>query len=311
MLVQANRFWACPQDGHFPLTLRADLWQEQEIWEGSCICPRCGAGYPIHAGLPDFLSRNGVKHSAAAPAEAAVRTAEDIQDEERGERNRVLMQPRTRRQMYEEKLEQMAVLRWLRPRRGESVLDAGCGVGRLTRWLLRRRCAVVGLDFAAARLHYLAASTRRAALVTGDLMRPPLREMCFDKIACLQVLEHLPTAEMRLQLLERLRDLLRPGGRLVLTVYHDGRANARAGREREGRHESGIFYHCYGRDELREQMHGFTRLRIAGLSWHRPGAYSLLPMLGPFGRRLDRLGSRLPDGLEWSQLLIARGQRPK
>lgn len=309
MLVQANRFWACPRDGHFPLTLHADVWQQQEIWEGACICPRCGAGYPIHAGLPDFLSRNGF-HAADAE-EAALQTGEEIQAEERKERNRVLMQPRTRRQIYEEKLEQMAVLGWLRPRRGESVLDAGCGVGRLTRRLLRRGCAVVGLDFAAARLQYLAEGTRRAALVMGDLTRPPLREKCFDKIACLQVIEHLPTAEMRLQLLERLRDLLRPGGRLVLTVYHDSRANERAGREREGRHESGIFYHCHTRDELREQMHGFVKVRIGGLSWQRPGAYSCLPMLGPLGRRLDRLGSRLPGGLGWSQLLIARGQRPK
>jgi 2-polyprenyl-3-methyl-5-hydroxy-6-metoxy-1,4-benzoquinol methylase len=95
------------------------------------------------------------------------------------------------------------------------VLDVGCSSGYLAEPLSRRGNAVVGLELdpAAARL----AEQWCERVLVGDLetMELPLEEASFDVAVCGDIVEHLrdPTAA-----LARLRPLLRPGGRLVVST---------------------------------------------------------------------------------------------
>ena len=111
----------------------------------------------------------------------------------------------------------------VRPR--EHVLDIGCGEGRHTFEALRRGAQVVALDID----HDAVSQTRSTAstmtatgeaagswlAVRGDANQLPFPDASFDRVICAETLEHLPTDRVAIEELAR---VLRPGGRLVVTV---------------------------------------------------------------------------------------------
>lgn len=110
------------------------------------------------------------------------------------------------------------VLGALEPRRGEQVLDLGCGGGFYVRELSR----VVGAEGQAAGIDIsadqIAAATERCKemdnvrLETGDAFALPYDTASFDAVLSVQVVEYLQDAEVALK--EVLR-VLKPGGRFV------------------------------------------------------------------------------------------------
>ena len=108
-------------------------------------------------------------------------------------------------------------------RTGERVLDIGCGTGIVARIAARRlgnRGSVVGLDpsapmLAAAR----AAATAEGAAVEwreGDALDQPFTDGAFEVVLCQQVLQFFPDKPRGLREMHR---VLRPGGRIVLSVW--------------------------------------------------------------------------------------------
>jgi SAM-dependent methyltransferase len=100
---------------------------------------------------------------------------------------------------------------------GSEVLEVGCGRG-VTGQMLERElgCRVTGVELnpvvaeeARRRLH---------AVLPGDIQTVPL-EGAFDVVLALELVEHLPASE---PFLTRARKLLRPGGRLVLSIPNVG-----------------------------------------------------------------------------------------
>lgn len=104
---------------------------------------------------------------------------------------------------------------------GDRVLDAGCGTGivaRCARHRMRLRGQVVGIDIdedkiEMARLCEPVAVEWRVANVT----RMPFDYGWFDVVLCQQALQHFVD---KLGALKEMRRVLRPGGRLALTVWH-------------------------------------------------------------------------------------------
>ncbi len=98
------------------------------------------------------------------------------------------------------------------PRRA---LDVGCSTGYLARRIVERGGSVVGLevdDRAAAQAREVCEQ-----VLVGDVetMPLPFPEHSFDAVLCGDVIEHLRDPG---RFLARLRPLIRPGGRLVLTT---------------------------------------------------------------------------------------------
>jgi SAM-dependent methyltransferase len=111
------------------------------------------------------------------------------------------------------------------PLRGLRVLDAGCGMGRHTVHFLREGVEVVALDASPA-IEAAAANGRdaNALFLQADVLRLPLADCCFDLVCCLGVLHHIEDTAGGLAELVR---VLRPGGSLLVYLYHDPREASR------------------------------------------------------------------------------------
>jgi SAM-dependent methyltransferase len=109
-------------------------------------------------------------------------------------------------------------------RAGERVLDLGCGAGRFVAALRDAGAEGVGVELAEAAVER---ARRNAPAADVRLVEPdgslPLDHASVDLVWCSEVLEHVAdTAHLLLEV----RRVLRPGGRLLVTVPYHGRAKA-------------------------------------------------------------------------------------
>ncbi len=108
----------------------------------------------------------------------------------------------------------------IRPFVGQRVLEVGAGTGTITQFL-RDRDRTLATDVDAQYLHLLERRFEHNVNVY-DLSQPPPEAVArqkYDTVICLNVLEHIRDDRAAL---ERLYDLLEPGGRLVLLVPAHG-----------------------------------------------------------------------------------------
>ncbi len=113
-------------------------------------------------------------------------------------------------------------------KRGDWVLDLGCGEGRhaIAAWLAAEvNC--VGVDLCAADLMVAAhksrsfgeqlpaCAARSLSLSVGDALNLPFADHCFDVVICSEVLEHVVAYR---DVLAEIRRVLRPGGALIASV---------------------------------------------------------------------------------------------
>jgi SAM-dependent methyltransferase len=107
------------------------------------------------------------------------------------------------------------------PARCDRALDIGCGDGIFARSLASKSKAVIALDADLAQVE-LARRTcsdrENVSVLHGDFLSTDLGHEAFDAAIAMASLHHLPFAPA----LQRMRALLRPGGRLiVLGVWTD------------------------------------------------------------------------------------------
>jgi SAM-dependent methyltransferase len=108
---------------------------------------------------------------------------------------------------------------------GRRVLDVGCGNGYVLERYARHAARTVGVDLTRAAVSL---SARRFALaslpgafVQASAEALPFPDAAFDFVCSMGVVHHTPRPEAALA---EIRRVLRPGGRLVLMVYHRGSA---------------------------------------------------------------------------------------
>jgi ubiquinone/menaquinone biosynthesis C-methylase UbiE len=102
---------------------------------------------------------------------------------------------------------------------GHRVLDAGCGSGPLSAALRAKGAIVTGFDSSSAMVELARQRLgENAALHVADLSQPlPFADGAFDDVVASLVLHYLRDW---MEPLAELRRVLKPGGRLILSVNH-------------------------------------------------------------------------------------------
>lgn len=159
----------------------------------------------------------------------------------------------------------------------KRILDAGCGNGRYTRFLLKQADAdalITAFDLSQRMLQRACkrVASARVSFVAADLTRLPYASATFDAVVCGWVLEHLPDPRPGLQELAR---VMKPGARLLLMATEDTLTGLFCSR----------MWHCrtYNRTELRRLCHE------CGLQWERTFWFSPLHALFRLGGILVQL----------------------
>ncbi len=119
----------------------------------------------------------------------------------------------------------------LRLRRGERLLDMGCGFGRHAYAAARLGAHVVALDAGADEVVGVTNTVSAmieagelplgapVAAVRGDAFALPFPDGTFDRVIASEILEHLPTDTVAMDELAR---VLKPGGTIAITVPRFG-----------------------------------------------------------------------------------------
>jgi SAM-dependent methyltransferase len=106
-------------------------------------------------------------------------------------------------------------------RPGDTVLDYGCGAGRFLRALQEAGATAIGVEIAQAAVERARENVPGAdvRLLDGDAI--PLGHGAVDLVWCSETLEHIPDVA---HALVEIRRVLKPDGRLLLTVPFHNRA---------------------------------------------------------------------------------------
>jgi 2-polyprenyl-3-methyl-5-hydroxy-6-metoxy-1,4-benzoquinol methylase len=107
-------------------------------------------------------------------------------------------------------------LQLLAPQNGERILDIGCGRGEIVAACAKRGALAVGIDYAHEATR-IARGNENRFVVRADATVLPFRQEAFDKISCMELIEHLEPARLDVCLREVVR-ILKRGGVLLITT---------------------------------------------------------------------------------------------
>lgn len=91
------------------------------------------------------------------------------------------------------RVEEELLIDFLKPDKGEMILDAGCGTGVFTSELIARGSKVIGLDLSLPMLMRARQKAQGSDLqvVAGDILNLPFPQNCFDKTVSVTALEFI------------------------------------------------------------------------------------------------------------------------
>ncbi len=111
------------------------------------------------------------------------------------------------------------------PQGRETVLDVGSGLGDFSRVLSLHFTTVHGIDFSPRMVELAAAQSASYANVSytcKDFLEARYRDASYDAVVSVATLHHLPLREA----LDRMKRILRPGGRLLILDLYAARSPA-------------------------------------------------------------------------------------
>jgi len=99
-----------------------------------------------------------------------------------------------------------------------KILDLGCGNGNLTLYIKNKGLNIVGVDKSQELLD-IAKKKCKAQFVKADMTELPFKDNEFDCILAIAIFHHLETEEARIKALDEMKRVLKPDGRIFLSVW--------------------------------------------------------------------------------------------
>lgn len=212
------------------------------------MCKTCGAHYEARDGILKMLPATH-EDDAESMAKLSERSARDEQAEDYD-------------RMVGLKLFGMLEVPWTRRlsqlSADATLVEVGCGTGRMTARFAPFVCRAVAIDFSLQSLircreKLASAGIENVTLIQADATALPIKGGAADRVLSCQVLEHLPTPSARDQMVSELRRICKKGGRIVLSAYKHSLLTKLIG-HKEGEHYGGIYYYRFSKNELREVL---------------------------------------------------------
>ncbi len=262
--------------------------------DGCVSCSTCGRSYPIAGGVLSLL--------ADPPAHPELARELRIRDERA---QSILAGTRPEWQSaFADATEMPPMFAALKPLRGATILELGCGTGRYTLPLARRAKCVVAVDFSIRSLAVLREKLppgSRVALVQADVSALRVAPGAFNRVVS-TLHSNLPTREHRLACCRLAASALDDDGRFVFGTHYHGLRDILLRIPRSGHYpETGIYRYRMRPGEVRREARTcFERVRVRPTQVRLPGlrnaaaarAAARLPVLGSFGELLLAVAER-------------------
>lgn len=195
------RLLVCPECRGALSLIDANTDERGEVHTGTLRCAACDRSYPVLRGIPRFVDEENYTQSFAYQWTKFSKTQLDEN----------LGIPLSAERFSKE-------TRWPPVLSGDTILEAGSGMGRFTRCAAATGAEVFSFDYSAAidanydnnkhlpNVHF----------VQADIRKPPFRDSSFDRVFCFGVIQHTPDPQ---QAFRGLIALTKAGGSLVADVY--------------------------------------------------------------------------------------------
>jgi len=176
--------------------------EDNQIQEGLLSCSKCHEQYPIINGIPRFVPSSNYADSFGFEWRLY---------------GRVQIDSFTGNHISRDRFE--ATTGWQQgSKKGQLILDAGCGGGRFAEIAMTTGATVVAFDYSNCIDFTKTNFTGRddiLNLLQADIRKMPFKPV-FDAVYCMGVLQHTPSPQESLRCLYK---ILKPGGELVVDVY--------------------------------------------------------------------------------------------
>ena len=104
----------------------------------------------------------------------------------------------------------------------DKILDLGCGNGRLLKIFLEKNLEIdyTGVDKCEKLIEIAKNQFPQTKFLAADVLNLPFKEKEFDSVFAIAFLHHFPSEELRWQVLKNIKQILKPDGLLILSVWN-------------------------------------------------------------------------------------------
>jgi len=103
---------------------------------------------------------------------------------------------------------------------GDTVLDAGCGNGRLIELLSKKNIEYTGIDYSDKLINIARKQHPGHNFLVGDITTLPFSNNKFNVIFCIATLHHIPGQKLRQQTIQGISRILKKNGYLIMTNWN-------------------------------------------------------------------------------------------
>jgi len=161
-------------------------------------------------------------------------------------------------------IEKKLILKNLNLSNNDIILDAGCGTGRITKEIAKKCKKVYGVDFSPLSIKELEEKhIENIETFVSDLRKT--FDQQFDKILSIQVIQHIPGSEQRLEVMRNFYKQLKPNGKCLVSVYNYSPIFYPK-LLKQGNFPNGLYYFRFTPKEIKDlfEKSGFRNISVRG-----------------------------------------------